>query len=232
MNRSICCIGSLLCFVLQGYALGQGQSGIISNNDDFLLFESLDNAQSNNASSIPGRNTGRDRGARNTAATPTFMLVGTSRIGSIETAILKHMNGEIVRVPLVEGISIVPDFETYAVINRGSGNVSLRHPASEPCADFPEQGVSCDTETNIAALSLTTARAVVVATAEPETEVEEELDAVEESPRNPFEAIRDRGRAAGSTQATRFQPRRIDPADVPPGMRVVSTPFGDRLVQQ
>jgi len=26
--------------------------------------------------------------------------------------------------------------------------------------------------------------------------------------------------------------RRIDPADVPPGMRVVSTPFGDRLVEE
>jgi hypothetical protein len=28
----------------------------------------------------------------------------------------------------------------------------------------------------------------------------------------------------------RFRPRRINPDQVPDGMRVVSTPFGDRLV--
>ena len=34
----------------------------------------------------------------------------------------------------------------------------------------------------------------------------------------------------GDTSA--FTPRRINPEDVPPGMRVVSTPFGDRLVEE
>jgi hypothetical protein len=36
----------------------------------------------------------------------------------------------------------------------------------------------------------------------------------------------------GPFNAERFQPRRIAPEDVPPGMRVVRTPFGDRLVEQ
>jgi len=39
-------------------------------------------------------------------------------------------------------------------------------------------------------------------------------------------------RAGGRNGADRFTPRRISPEDVPPGMRVVSTPFGDRLVDQ
>ena len=39
-------------------------------------------------------------------------------------------------------------------------------------------------------------------------------------------------RAEAPNQPARFQPRRIPPEDVPPGYRVVSTPFGDRLVEQ
>ncbi len=223
------CAATLLSFTFAAFAQQE-----VQNSGNFTLFESLDNAQSNSASSVPGRNTGRDRNTRNTAAAPTFTLVGTSRIGNRESAILKHMNGDTVRVPLTESTNPVPDFQAYAIINRGDRQVSLRHPASAPCADFPDQGVICDPETNIATLSLTTAKAVVVPELESlETEVESQGE--EESARNPFEAIRERGRAAGSAQAaeaTRFQPRRIDPADVPPGMRVVSTPFGDRLVQQ
>lgn len=65
----------------------------------------------------------------------------------------------------------------------------------------------------------------------------EEIDA----PTNPFAALRARAQANGgistatsanTQQRQSFTPRRIDPADVPPGMRVVSTPFGDRLIEQ
>ena len=51
---------------------------------------------------------------------------------------------------------------------------------------------------------------------------------------NPFETLRNRVQNGEppSERPGRFQPRRIDPADVPPGMRVVSTPFGDRLVEE
>ena len=57
----------------------------------------------------------------------------------------------------------------------------------------------------------------------------------EENRANPFDAIRrsaENGIPAPSRRGSEgFRPRRIDPADVPPGMRVVSTPFGDRLVE-
>jgi len=63
----------------------------------------------------------------------------------------------------------------------------------------------------------------------------------EDPPPNPFAALRARAQAGGnngqavtsdSLQRQGFTPRRIDPADVPPGMRIVPTPFGDRLVEQ
>ena len=53
---------------------------------------------------------------------------------------------------------------------------------------------------------------------------------------NPFAALREaqaENPADSSTRrGARFSPRRVAPEDVPPGMRVVSTPFGDRLVEQ
>lgn len=68
----------------------------------------------------------------------------------------------------------------------------------------------------------------------------------DEPPPNPFAALRARAQGNTSSNGTSqaqaiteeslqrrgFTPRRIDPADVPPGMRIVSTPFGDRLVEQ
>ena len=55
----------------------------------------------------------------------------------------------------------------------------------------------------------------------------------EESTSNPFEALLQRA-ASGDSEAdeTVLEPTRINPANVPPGMRVVSTPFGDRLVEE
>ena len=59
---------------------------------------------------------------------------------------------------------------------------------------------------------------------------------VDESPINPFEALRAQqnsgASSSGISDSDRFTPRRISPEDIPPGMRVVSTPFGDRLVEQ
>ena len=66
----------------------------------------------------------------------------------------------------------------------------------------------------------------------------EELDDLNTEPANPFEALRNAqsGRAGGAqggdTTSGRFTPRRISPEDVPEGMRVIATPFGDRLVEQ
>ena len=61
---------------------------------------------------------------------------------------------------------------------------------------------------------------------------------VNAEPTNPFEALRNaqNSRVSGAGDENpargRFTPRRIDPADVPEGMRVIATPFGDRLVEQ
>lgn len=60
-------------------------------------------------------------------------------------------------------------------------------------------------------------------------------DPVEEAPDNPFARIRVANAAdnpANAPDSQRFRPRRIPPEDVAEGMRVISTLFGDRPVQE
>lgn len=215
----------------------------VATDAGFRLFEPLD-SQNNSASAAENaRNSANARATRNTQASPTFTLVGTSKIGNKQSALLKHLNGEVVRIPLSgNGVIPIPGYDLYAVLRYEAGELAIRYPTTTPCGDFPEQGVSCDSTTNIASLRLTTAEPIVVSapavapvedTAQEAEDSDTEADA---APGNPFAAIRDRARAANANQTNQnssgFQPRRIDPADVPPGYRVVSTPFGDRLVEQ
>ena len=60
-----------------------------SPGDDFSLFESLESAEANNRAS--GRNSQNVRQSSAAQSSPVFTLVGTSRIGSKQTALLKHL---------------------------------------------------------------------------------------------------------------------------------------------
>jgi hypothetical protein len=109
--------------------------------------------------------------------------------------------------------------------------------------------VSCSTIPNTALLELVNAEAL--ARTEPISNAVGSSDSKPElagsgtagATTNPFEALR-AARAAGlnpnqnnandngDVSNGRFTPRRIAPEDVPSGMRVVFTPFGDRLVEE
>ena len=202
----------------------QGQA-----NADFALFEPLDSA-SNAASSAPRRRASRATGDI-AAIEAAFSLIGTARIGSRTSVMLRHVSGEEVRVSLERSRMPIPGYEQYVVVGFEGDYVSIQYPQSVACVEAAHQGVRCDESRNVAMLSLTSAKAIVPSPASAETpEQEDERSA----PTNPFEALRNRTQNGESPpeRLGRFQPRRIDPADVPPGMRVVSTPFGDRLVEE
>ena len=209
------------------------------NDGPFTLFEPLESqASPSPANPVSTRNTRGSVGASG----PIFTLVGTSRIGDSQSAIVRHSSGESVRVSLREfGATPIPGYEDYAVVGAGARNLSIRYPGSMACAEFEDAGVSCSAEGNVAVLQLTTA-APIVARNENNNQAEEAAEASDAqsdeavSSRNPFAVLRERARngdvQVADPNSTRFRPRRIDPADVPPGMRIVSTPFGDRLVEQ
>ena len=214
----------LLCIAMPGFGYSQ----------QLNLFEEI---ETTNNSSNQARN--RARGdSRATSASPEFVLIGTSRIGSKYSAIIQHRDGDTLVVkPGPNSSTQIPGYNGYSVLDVGSGSVSIRYPENVPCVEFHDQGVSCDGAVNIAALSLANGEPL------PGKEVVTRLTdsrpdeaAADEPPTNPFEALRaQQNNAAVSNRSgdnNPFTPRRISPEDVPPGMRVVSTPFGDRLVEQ
>jgi hypothetical protein len=206
-------------------------------SQELNLFEEI---ETNNNSSRDARNRAAS-GSQTGAASPEFTLIGTSRIGGKYSVIIQHRGGDTLMVKAGPNSSTqIPGYSGYSMLNVGSGHISIRYPENVPCVEFRDQGVSCDGAMNIAALSLANAEPLpgnevgisLAASSSPET-------AADELPTNPFEALLSRennvpvsNRDGDFDRSERFTPRRIDPEDVPPGMNVVSTPFGDRLVEQ
>jgi hypothetical protein len=223
-------------------------SGGMFEPKQFSLFESIEVAESRQ--STPNRPT---RESRATTSEPVFTLVGTSRIGDSRSAILRHQNGESIRVATESGgTATIDGYEEYSIYDVGAGELSVRYPSNVPCIAHKEKGVSCLSSPNTAQLQLVNAEAL--ARVEPAPSIGLSADGSSglvngatgmssDGTVNPFEALR-AARAAGGNPAEfspgdgrdgrngRFTPRRIAPEDVPQGMRVVSTPFGDRLVEQ
>jgi len=219
------CLSALL-FLGAGAVQGQADS-------DFALFEPVDSI-SNSASSASRR-----RGSRATADTAAseaaFSLIGTARIGNRTSVMLRHVSGEEVRMSIERSRMPIPGYEQFAIVGSEGNSVSIQYPQSVACEEFAAQGISCDQSRNVATLSLTTAETIVPSPAPAGTpEQDAEQGGERGAPTNPFEALRNRARNGepSSERPDQFRPRRIDPADVPPGMRVVSTPFGDRLVEE
>ena len=228
----LCAVG---LSVGSGQALAQDSAQIDQNSQGLSLFEAVEVADGgvNNANRTP-------RGPRDTVAGPEFTLLGTSRIGGSYSAILRHMSGEsiLVRSQGDTGTAI-EDHAGYSVLSVGAGKLSLRYPVSVPCAEDLGQGVSCAAGPNTAELTL--GKSAPLSRPVPSATLEQQGTSTE-SPTaqsiNPFESIiaaqaggNDPAQADGG-RGERFVPKRISPEDVPPGMRVVATPFGDRLVEQ
>jgi hypothetical protein len=226
----------------------QDVSLTLEGQTDFTLFEGIEVSEPR--PNTPNRPT---RESRATLSEPVFTLVGTSRIGDSRSAILRHQNGENIRVSTGSGgVAAITGYEEYSIFDVGAGNLSVRYPSNVHCIAHKDKGVSCLSSPNTAQLQLVNAEAL--ARVEPAPSIALSADGSSglvngatgvspEGTANPFEALR-AARAAGGNPAEispgdgrdgrngRFTPRRIAPEDVPPGMRVVSTPFGDRLVEQ
>ena len=193
--------------------------GLSASAQQLNLFEEI---ESNNNAASEARERGRGNN-RATNAVPEFTLVGTTRIGNNYSAIIRHRDGDTLVVKSApDSPTAIPGHNEYALLEVRAGRASIRYPQSNPCAEFLDRGVSCSGG-NTAALSLANGAPVM-------DEVVEQTE--EESPTNPFEALRDQQENDAPANNGRFTPRRIAPEDVPPGMRIVSTPFGDRLVEQ
>lgn len=189
---------------------------------------------------------------------PAFTLRSTSRFGDEYQVVLLDRNGSPMKVNWHEGTSTkVPGAQGFEVVDVNPRLVSLVHPNEDACIADASKGVTC-ADGNIAILNLSNAAPIQAGADGPANETAgASLEAASTDagtngtepaePQvflNPFsgqpEVLREipeeerlarlqrqRERAARLDQ---FQPVRIDEADVPPGMRIDRTPFGDRLV--
>ena len=216
-------------------AMSQDSQGT-GDNANLTLFDAVETTQERPTS--PNRSA---RESRVTSAEPEFTLIGTSRIGNAHSVMVRHKSGEILRVKANgNGNTAIADFDGYSLVNVASGAVSISFPANNPCREFTDQGVRCSGAGNIAELVLATGEplpaSVSLASPASAPASGEIVESTDTEPANPFEALRNAGTApAGQDEdnaGRRFTPRRISPDDVPEGMRIIATPFGDRLVEQ
>lgn len=211
---------------------------------ELTLFESTEDEQEQQS------RVRRQQSSRNVPSEPKFTLKSASRFGDVYKVTLQDEDGQSVTVEWTAGRGVrLQGYGGFTVAEVGRRKVSINYPESEPCVEFPEQGVSCTPDGQSAILSLRTAEPVETRRGEAENGDRTEMsgtsgDGARNVVVNPFsgetqeiqqlseEERRERAerQAARAERLRNIEPRRIDPEDVPPGMRVVRTPFGDRLV--
>lgn len=240
MNKAIikAKTGPVVCQCLFLATLLVPLTAIAQDNRRLSLFETVD---------TPSQSSVEEVSASNTAPSSNniqFVLVGTSQIGDKQRARLRRPDGQTVTVDLNPlGSTMIPGFPGFEISRLNGRELEILHPSSTPCVPNREQGVLC-TGTHQALLQLATAAPVV--REQPDNAAQQQAETAQNSapadgsqPENPFaaalRAARERGEipeAATRAEGARFRPRRIDPADVPPGAQLIRTPFGDRIVVQ
>lgn len=208
--------------------------------DRLSLFEPLEDNDSGASS-----NQGTSSAATVGFSGPRFTLVGVSQFGSRKQARLRDQAGEELAVELADQAVGIPGYPGFRLESDESRSLLLHLPTNENCIANADRGVEC-MGAQLAKLELTTLAPLAPAP-EPVREEEnaddnEDGDGDRRSRRrdNPFaaalRAARERGEnidpAVMRAEAQRFQPRRINPDDVPEGARLIRTPFGDRIVRE
>jgi len=154
-----------------------------------------------------------------------FELQGTSRFGSRRAAVLKGPDNKTfiqyfennTRTPLkLEG------FEEYYLVSVKAREVQIEYPADFPChKDKPKKGLKCDKIANgktVAVLNLKRNEALPAPKPKASPKKTAKKLSKEDEQKKRKELYKN------------FKKRVIKDEDVPAGMRVVRTPFGDRLV--
>lgn len=197
------------------------------NSSELTLFEDIPNQSSRNIAA-------QNRSTDSIGSSMPFSLVGVSRIGSNYSVILRNEDNQMVPITAISGAGTpIPDNTQFKIEHISSSSVYLSYPDNVMCTSSVNQGVTCNDETNIVRLSLSLK--------EPIKKKDQPANIQESIPdenSNPFEELLRRQEQreveeslSQDRDSRRFRPRRIPAEEIPEGMKVVSTPFGDRLVE-
>lgn len=167
-----------------------------------------------------------------------FALRGTSRMGDKRYAILQAPDGKEFVQKLTDNKRTPLDgYAEYALLGVAGREIVLEYPSTSPCrTSDPAKGLKCSMDQKTATLSLVTLNAI----AAPPPPLPPPLVPPVQPPgqqANPFMSNPASRQQQDEEERKRraeiyknFKRQVIKDEDVPPGMRVIRTPFGDRLV--
>ncbi len=185
-----------------------------------------------------------------------FLLKGTSKIGNKVSVILQGLDGKDVVVKIDKsGRTPIPNSPGYTIIGVEPRQLKIEYPQDAPCRTTDRaKGVVCQGEGKIALLKLERRSAIAAPPPSATPAAPPIFAGAPPPPNNPFAAaVTQQGANPFANLPQRpltpeeqkkqeeelkqrqelyknFQRQVIKDEDVPPGMRVVRTPFGDRLV--
>lgn len=146
-----------------------------------------------------------------------FTLLGTSRIGNKRSVILKGPDGKDFILRFQNKRTPIKDYKGYYLLKVEAQNILIEYPEDAPCRKSNEKkGIICSADQKTATVSLKRGKAITPIVKPQQT---------------PSLAVKPRiQRPKRYTDYKKFRKKVIKPENVPPGMRILHTPFGDRLV--
>lgn len=143
-----------------------------------------------------------------------FVLQGTSRIGNRRAVVLKAPNNkQFIQYFEDNVVTEIKDYEGYYLLSVAPREIVIEYPEDAPCRKSNEaKGIICNQadEGRTALLSLEKRKTITSSSSnKPSTTTT---------------------KTSTEKPKTKFKRKVIKPEDVPPGMRIVHTPFGDRLI--
>lgn len=161
-----------------------------------------------------------------------FVLQGTARLGNKWLAVLQAPDGK----PIIQewennARTPLKDHPEYAVVKIEARKVTLAYPNNSPCQKSNVQkGIQCQQNGQVASLSLRWRDAIKPPpTPKPVQPVVKPPATGQKLTPSEIQR-REAERKKRQELYKNFKRKVIKDEDVPPGMRVIRTPFGDRLV--
>lgn len=155
---------------------------------------------------------------------PELMLVGSSRIGDRYTAVLRNRFGNEIRVSGHNNSTVLlAGYSDYRIVEFTSRRVTIRLPESASCSDFPDYGVSCRSGNVLALEFHPVSINRLYHGMEPQQGMAISANDMQDIPATEGSLMqRLQQQAAGNGRR----------AEIPPGMTLVETPSGFRLVPE
>lgn len=179
-----------------------------------------------------------------------FVLQGTARFGERWLAVLQTSEGQpIIQEWSQEKPTPLKDFPDYKVVKIEARKVVLAYPPNSLCRNSNVQkGIQCQDNGKTAALSLQWRDAINAPSPPPQPQVMPPQQIPQPAGQPPLPgqmppqpgmgqppspedlARQEEDKRKRQEMYKNFRRQTIEDKDVPPGMRVIRTPFGDRLV--